>query len=571
MSEEPQNEPVIEEKPTIKAKPNWFSKNWLILFLVLIIVILGAYVGYGAYGSYKNKKSATNSPTPTPTPTAVQSKTDRVVDEGVTWVDPQDLGDLGIAKKKSNETGQDFQGAKYYKVGYTNAGSDIILAKIESAGMGGIYYNFQRFLKKGDLYERLAKNSDTYDGDAFFELVYDQAPVSGTVFQSILPDETIINGKTKLVNESYIGRNKEFDTGETGTKVASTKWGDLYKISKKEIKDTDGKTFEEIEVAQYYIKLNDSTREGYVPTGTFFRDDNTLDLEFTTQTEKANSFKYAKLATGGCGLGAGSFPVLAAGTQLTGEKLLGKNGVANVYYIDDVNSDLLKFGYEMYKVGRNETDLKSIQEFADNYGVAFWKDAYDSTIVLMNTDWAPQAECGKPVVYLYPEKTMDISVKVGAKITVSDPEYGDGWHVSAKPNGELKLGGKIYPYLFWEGLGFGKYPAITKGTLVKREDVASTIESQLKAIGLNAKEIADFNEFWLPKMPNKPYVRLTWLQNKEMNELAPLKITPAPESLIRVFLDFQGYDQKFELPAQNLISYPRNGYTAVEWGGLLIK
>lgn len=573
MSEEEKTEPEVKEAPVIKVKPNWLVKNWLVLCLVLVVVILGSYVGYGAYGSYKDKNLVTVTPTvtATATPTVAPSQTDRIVDEGVTWVTPERLDDLNIVRKSSGNAGQDYQSTQYYKVGFTSSGSDIVLAKIEFAGMG-TYYNFQRFLKKGTSYTLLSKNSDNYDvNNGPFELVYESSTSGGTVLQSILPDESFIDGKTKMVYAEYPSRNVEFADGETGSKIGNTKWGDLYKIEQKDIKDSNGKTFDQMAVAQYYIKLNDSTKQAYNPTPTFKRDDNSWDLEFTSATESANAYKFDKLATGGCGLGGGSFPILTDESQISGKKLLGKNGTANVYYVDDVNSDIIKFGYEMYKVGRNEDQIKSIQEFVDNYGVVFWKDAYNSTIIFMNSDWAPQAECGKPVIYLYPDSEMDISVKVGAKITVSDPEYGNGWNVTAKPSGELKLAGQTYPYLFWEGLGFGKYPAITSGTVVARADVASTINKQLSQIGLNTKEIADFNEFWLPKMPTKPYVRLTWLQNKEMDELAPLKITPAPTSVIRVFLDFQGHDQKINIPVQQLISYPRDGYTAVEWGGLLNK
>jgi len=88
-------------------------------------------------------------------------------------------------------------------------------------------------------------------------------------------------------------------------------------------------------------------------------------------------------------------------------------------------------------------------------------------------------------------------------------------------------------------------------------------------MGLNDKEIADFNEFWLPKMPATPLVRLTWLGTKEMDELAPIAVWPKPDSSIRVFLDFQGLGSKEAITPQILPKYQRKGFTLVEWGGLL--
>lgn len=571
--EEDKIEASNPEKRDKKNSGKWLKSNWLLVVLCVVIILLGGYIAYGAYGSAKKTNSVQSSATATGTPTTsvVSSKTDRIVDEGVTWIDPVELPDLGLFIKNSkSEEMNEYLGTSYYKVGYISSGKDIILAKVKIGSMGD-FYRYERFLKSGESYSRIGKNSeDIEEGMPFDGSGYSED--STTVFKSILPDESIITGKTKLALEAGATRSVSIadDTGND-TKIGSTKWGDLfYRVVADGIKDSNGNTSDQVVAARYYIKLNDSTKVVFSPTGTFVRDDNTFDLEFTTTTQKADSYKFEKLRTGGCGLGLGSFPVLTDDTEISGKKLLGKNGVANVYYVDDVNSDTVKFGYEMYKMGRDES-VKSIQEFADSYGVVFWKDAYGSTIVYMNSDWAPQTECGKPVVYLYPEKEMQVSVEVGAKITKSEPDYGYGWTVTAYPNGRLSNSSGTYPYLFWEGLGFGNYPAINSGTVVKRTDVQMTIETQLSQIGLTSKEISDFEEFWLPKMPNKPYIRLTWLQNEEMNELAPLRISPAPKSLIRAFLDFQGYDNKIDLPAQKLISYKRDGFTAVEWGGLLVK
>jgi hypothetical protein len=89
-------------------------------------------------------------------------------------------------------------------------------------------------------------------------------------------------------------------------------------------------------------------------------------------------------------------------------------------------------------------------------------------------------------------------------------------------------------------------------------------------MGLNSKEIADFIEFWLPKMPTTPFVRLTWLTTEEMNILAPLQVSPRPDSVIRVFLDFAGLEKETAITPQVLPKYDRKGFTLVEWGGLLV-
>lgn len=51
----------------------------------------------------------------------------------------------------------------------------------------------------------------------------------------------------------------------------------------------------------------------------------------------------------------------------------------------------------------------------------------------------------------------------------------------------------------------------------------------------------------------------------------PLEITPKPDNLIRVMMDWKGLDEKIEVQEQNLETPIREGYTVVEWGGTEIK
>ena len=53
-----------------------------------------------------------------------------------------------------------------------------------------------------------------------------------------------------------------------------------------------------------------------------------------------------------------------------------------------------------------------------------------------------------------------------------------------------------------------------------------------------------------------------------LEKLAPLYISPLPDTRIRVFLDMEGLSSHVQLPAQRLSSVERQGFTVVEWGGL---
>jgi len=241
----------------------------------------------------------------------------------------------------------------------------------------------------------------------------------------------------------------------------------------------------------------------------------------------------------------------------------------DVYDLVDKNHILYQKAYEEYQTSHGETAV-SKADYISNHGLVLIKSPQDEVLVYVRDKYAPIYGCAKPVIYLYPEKATKVDVVVGADVTISDPLYPvGGWrNVWAQPNGQLTYQGAQYDSLFWEGTGFGRYPAITAGVVVKQVDAAATIRHQLAELGLNSKEAQDFMDFWADRIPDTPYVRLTWFNTEELNRLAPLKITPKPETLIRVFLDMSGLHKPVELPVQKLTSTPRRGFTVVEWGGL---
>jgi len=253
--------------------------------------------------------------------------------------------------------------------------------------------------------------------------------------------------------------------------------------------------------------------------------------------------------------------------------VLGKteNG-ETLYKFKDGDHGLIRYVYDSYKSVEDSVYILSFDDFSKEENYFIWKDGVGDWQIWINQKHATMAECGKPVIYLYPTTQEKVNVQVGASLTKSEPLYPSaGWNVIASPDGTLTYDGVNYPYLFWEGLGNGVYPEVkNRGVVVKKEEVKDRLSDDLKKQGLNDKEISDFLDFWLPKMPNKPYVRLTWLNTLEMNKLAPLNVSPKPDTMIRVFLDFAGLDSSVDLQPQKLFAPQRSGFTLVEWGGLLI-
>jgi len=253
-----------------------------------------------------------------------------------------------------------------------------------------------------------------------------------------------------------------------------------------------------------------------------------------------------------------------------------------IYGLKSVDNPLVKLAYDDYAQAKsyvnsdnypdNDEIVLTQQEFFDDHAVLAFKNAADEWLIYTQDDYALVGGCGKPVVYLYPTTTQTVNVRVGADVTVSEPYYNPatGWkNVIAQPNGTLTYNGITYDSLFWEGTGHGTYPGVSSGTVVPRAQAAATIRAQLTAQGLNTKESNDFMAFWESRIPNKPYVQLAWFSTADLNELAPLTISPKPQTTIRVFLDMRGLDSSKTLPTPRFNAPARNGFTVVEWGGLL--
>jgi len=534
-----------------------------ITVIVLAVVAVGAlgYIGYtfakSKYG-WGAKASPTPAvsvvPSPSPSPSVVM-----VVDEGVAWIKPPEkLDDLGLFSKKEGFEGMgEYQGTDYYKVATTTEGAEIITAIVKAA-VPGVGEDIHRFIKKKGTYYRIEKNSFNEMGDLYTWGGFEQE--ESFVLKSLLNDKVISEGKTDLTSV-FLGGIEPAEGFTSGAKLLLTKWGQLKLELGQSVDQSDGLA----KVGRYYIELNDSTRAYYQPKPTFAKDDNSFALDWI---KDGSDKKFEMMRVSGCGGAFGGFPVVVTKSAMSNKILAGTKGDSKLYTFENVADDIVKFGYKVYEMdqlgGKDE-----IGTFASNFGINVWVDDLKTDVIYSNAKYLPQVECAKPVVYLYPQKQTAVKVLVGADIAKSDPPYGEGWNVIAKPSGEIISAGKVYPYLFWDGLGLGMYPAIKSGTVVERGQVEATIASQLKGVGLNQKEIADFLEFWAPKMPNSPYVRLTWFTNDELNKLAPLKVTPKPDSIIRVFLDFAGLDKPVSIAPQVLPSYDRSGFTVVEWGGLL--
>lgn len=178
----------------------------------------------------------------------------------------------------------------------------------------------------------------------------------------------------------------------------------------------------------------------------------------------------------------------------------------------------------------------------------------------------------KPIIYLYPEKETEITVRLGEpeNLTSSYPEYVDGWDVVAYPDGTLinkTTGTKLYS-LYWEGIKDYSNLNKTIGFMVKGADSAKFLEDKLEILGLNYKEKEEFIVYWLPKLESHNYNYIYFATGEEIEEEMPLELSLKPDTIIRVRMLFEGLDEYKDVEEQVLVPAPeRDGFTVVEWGG----
>lgn len=174
----------------------------------------------------------------------------------------------------------------------------------------------------------------------------------------------------------------------------------------------------------------------------------------------------------------------------------------------------------------------------------------------------------KPVIYLYPEQGEEVSVRLDydGKLTCTYPEYDNGWHVTAAPDGRITdENGQEYNYLYWEGETEQEYD-FSEGFCVAGEDTAELLEDALEKLGLTRREANEFIVYWLPRMEQNEY-NLISFQSEAYTDHARLSIQPEPDTVIRVFMAYKPVENEQEIPEQTLAAPERSGFAVVEWGG----
>ncbi len=597
----------VPQSEAVAQKSGANLKPWLILsFVLCFVAITGLLVVIVRKNSKKSDQSTTTTQqaiatTPTPSPSSIVQpsiqprKTQRAA-SSLTWLDtPVELPDANyftLDNDQLKKDGYDGFAVHYYQVGSTSDGGKVVVSVatgvfggsstalfIDVNGSVTVYAlhsrsyfssasNYEFSAPRGQtlrsdidadvstqLADLVVKNSYAYNDGQFIAAYEDQYPEAA---------KSLLSGGTG----STYGRSGErtfIGTLDGGVRLYryTLSSNQSYSVRSYEIEMPDFRSY----LFQIQTPLEQKTRTGNDPYSSTF-----------TLSAGGTSPEYVQKGAG-CGGGSDliavddlSKRVTQIGTAANGEPVYGFSSnddtVVSSFY-SEYQEFMNNIGSDAYYADKKGL---SVEQFRIKNVVIAVKDKLDNYHLYYQAGYFPSGGCGKPVIYLYPTHTSDVQVSVDADIRISEPAYASGWSVTAQPDGTIydTRSGTTYGSLYWEGIGY-EYPSDTAsyGVIVDTAMVKTQIEADLRARGLHDQEIADFEAFWLPKMPSTPFVRLTWISTAQVDRLAPLHVTPSPDTVIRVFLDYEGLNVPYYLPQQPVDSVERTGFTVVEWGGLL--
>ncbi|EJD48454.1 hypothetical protein AURDEDRAFT_85731 [Auricularia subglabra TFB-10046 SS5] len=194
-----------------------------------------------------------------------------------------------------------------------------------------------------------------------------------------------------------------------------------------------------------------------------------------------------------------------------------------------------------------------------------------------------RAQCGgKPVIYLFTPTVMSARVELALVpewefsaiypvAPVSELKNGmtiTAWDVDVQADGTMldqRTSAEV-SYLYWEATttipcrppspppegelvaGFKPFnPAQTdvspsNSVLLNVPDVPAYLDAALTAMTLPTEARTSFITYWLPAILRHKQIALRFLPQEEYEPAAPLKVTPVPDIVTRVFMLFRGVD-----------------------------
>lgn len=176
----------------------------------------------------------------------------------------------------------------------------------------------------------------------------------------------------------------------------------------------------------------------------------------------------------------------------------------------------------------------------------------------------PRIRWDKPVLYLYPTEQAEVTISFEhpKDLLTTYPKYSTNWQVTALPNGDLyDKEGNYYYALFWDEKNHTN-SQFTEGFYVTKDIAIPFLETTLDKIGLSPREKNEFLMYWLPILETNQQSALNYTLTAERNKQNKLKVSPPPDSILRVSDNIK----KVNIKEQHLPHFERSGFSVAEWG-----
>lgn len=252
-----------------------------------------------------------------------------------------------------------------------------------------------------------------------------------------------------------------------------------------------------------------------------------------------------------------------------GEKQKRKNKMENTEWKWDLLWELID-PVDLFKRSEDLSRNPYYDEWLDDE-FDWYQEALKEYESYQNGCWS-YTQVDKPIIYLYPTSETEVHVSLWnpRNLLHTYPKYNsEKWrNVIAQPNGDLKdmdTWRKLYAlYREWKSdieTNFDEW------FVVAWKDIIPFLEEKLAILWLNEREAEEFIVYRLPQMEDNEWNLIRFESKAEQDKNMPLNITPTPDTVIRVMMDWKAIDESIDIPEQELVTPERNWFVVVEWWG----
>ncbi|HEX8537801.1 MAG TPA: hypothetical protein VF664_10090 [Cystobacter sp.] len=211
----------------------------------------------------------------------------------------------------------------------------------------------------------------------------------------------------------------------------------------------------------------------------------------------------------------------------------------------------------------------------------YWRDSFGRLLRLRRTDL--KAPCmAEPIVYFYPEQRSRVRYTLAPVVRVARAEplaRGNAWTFLASPQGILEeveaaapgRARRTFAHLFWEGTSM-RFSPPTEGVCVPSARSSEFFREVLPRLGLLPHETEDFVAAWAPRLEAAAFHVIGFHSREDVDALAPVEVSPTPAHMIRILMDatpVKTCPAGLTPPSPPDAPPAREGFTVVEWGGVL--